>query len=363
MFVAATVTAAATPARADGIRRDQWHLRALNVGEAHKVSTGENVTVGVVDTGVYPHSDLKNNLLKGSNVVSNEPSDGRVDENGHGTTVAGLIAAHGKNGDGVLGIAPAAKILPVRESSRNDNGGSASVAAGIEWAARNGADVINVSSANAPSVALNNAIATAAAQDVVVVAGSGNKPEFLQFGYPAAMEGVLAVGATDRHGEHAEFSVTGKPLQICAPGVDILSTRSNGKYTVSWGTSSSTAIASGAAALVRAKYPNLSAREVIHRLTATATDIGKPGRDDECGYGILNIVKALTAEVPPLTASTASTSAPSPPTSTPAAAPETKPSSNNTSTIAAATTAAIVLLAALTTLLLRRRRRNRRTTS
>ncbi|GLY95642.1 hypothetical protein Acsp02_28970 [Actinoplanes sp. NBRC 103695] len=210
--------------------------------------------------------------------------------------MAGLIAAHGKtDGDGVLGIAPDAKILPVRDSHPGQVGSSNVVANGITWAAANGAKVINVSSANAPSIALADASKAAVADDVVVVAGAGNKPEYLQFGYPAATPGVLAVGSSDRNNKHAPFSFTGKAVQLCAPGVGIVSTRLNDGYSVSDGTSSSTAIVSGAAALVRAKFPDLSAQEVIERLTSTATDIGPPGRDEECGFGVLNIVKALTA--------------------------------------------------------------------
>ncbi len=360
--LAATLVLTGGPAHADVIRKDEWHLLTLKVADAHRITTGAGVTVAVVDTGIYPHEDLKDNLLQGFNALEPGASDGRVDEDGHGTEMAGIIAAHGRGNNGILGIAPAAKLLPVRESSRENSGSSASVAAAIEWAATNGARVINVSSSNAPSIALKDAIETAAARDAVVVAGSGNKPDFLQLGYPAAIEDVLAVGATDRNGGHADFSITGMPLQLCAPGVDIVSTRSNGKYSVSWGTSSSAAIVSGAAALVRARYPELSARAVIHRLTATATDIGEPGRDDECGYGVLNIVKALTAEIPPPTSPPTSTSTPpntTPPTS--AATPDPQPTSNRTATIAAATTAALLLTGSLAYLLTRRRHRTRKT--
>jgi len=152
------------------------------------------------------------------------------------------------------------------------------------------------------------------------------------------MPDVLAVGAVDRSGKHASFSVTGPAVQICAPGVDIVAPEPRNKYVEIDGTSPATAIVSGAAALVRAKFPQLSAPDVIHRLTATATDIGKPGRDDECGFGLLNIVKALTADVPPLNASGVPTPSPSAGATTPAAgptpsavaAPETTPTSKTT---------------------------------
>jgi type VII secretion-associated serine protease mycosin len=292
-------------------------------------------------------------------VVSGSPADGRSDEKGHGTAMAGLIAAHGRNRtDGVLGIAPTAKVLPVKETNATQNGTSTTVAAGIEWAARNGANVINVSSANGPSLAMKEAIQAAAAMDAVVVAGSGNKPDFLQLGYPAAMPGVLAVGSTDRTGKHAAFSIPGEQIQICAPGVDIASTRLKGRYSIAWGTSSSTAIVSGAAALVRAKFPDLSAQEVIHRLTSTATDIGKPGRDDECGFGLLNIVAALTANVPPAAGSDSptQTATTAPSTAEAAPTPEQTPASSNTPLIAGGIAVAVAAAGLLAFLLIRRRK-------
>jgi type VII secretion-associated serine protease mycosin len=320
------------------------------------------VIVGVVDSVVYPHPDLRRNLLQGSNVLPGQSGNGQVDEDGHGTGMAGLIAAHGRTGNrGILGIAPAAKILPVKDSDATRNGSSISVAAGIQWAASNGARVVNVSSANAPSIAMKEAVATAAANDVVVVASPGNRPDALQFGYPAAIPGVLAVGSTDRANKHAPFSVTGEQMQICAPGVDIESPRLKAGYSFADGTSSSTAIVSGAAALVRAKFPDLSAQEVIHRLTATATDIGKPGRDDECGYGLLNIVKALTADVPPLEATTpTSSSTPTDNAAAPAPGNGTDPEadeSTNTAAIAGGIGAGVLLLGGLAAILLVKRRR------
>jgi type VII secretion-associated serine protease mycosin len=304
LLCAATTVAASNPTQVDRIRDDQWHLRFLNVDGAHRYSAGDNIRVAVIDTGVDPHPDLQNNLLSGTDVVS-RPGDGRVDDDSHGTSMAGLVAAHGSGArTGALGVAPKAKILPIRDGRASGQANSDALADGIEWAIEHDAGIISVASVGGPSGRLRNAIAAAAAADVVVVAAAGNRPSDLSVTFPAAYDGVLAVGATDRNGNHADFSVTGRQIAISAPGVDIYSTSIDGKYSKATGTSASTAIVSGAVALVRSKYPDLSAPEVVHRLTATATDKGPPGRDEQYGYGVLNLVAALTADVPPLGSAT-----------------------------------------------------------
>jgi subtilisin family serine protease len=236
-------------------------------------------------------------------------------------------------------------------------GRSQSEADAIEWAATHKASIISFSAATAPSLRLQAAIETAAANDVLVVAATGNKGQDVVSAYPAAMPGVLAVGATDQTGKHAAFSIPNKHVQICAPGVEIEAARPNDAYAIGRGTSYSTAIVSGAAALVRSKFPNLSAQEVIQRLTSTATDIGPPGRDDQCGYGLLNIVAALTAPAPSSAAPTPDTPAPTtteapPPTPT----PEREPASDNTPLIAGGIVAALAAAGALAFVVTRRRR-------
>src|SRR3954462_13011909 len=104
--LAAAVAVPATPAFADGVRTDQWYLKSLNVAQAQAISKGSGVTVAVIDTGVYPHPDLQRNLLAGVNLLPGAKGDGRTDDNGHGTNAAAMVAAHGRNNDGALGIAP-----------------------------------------------------------------------------------------------------------------------------------------------------------------------------------------------------------------------------------------------------------------
>jgi len=182
-------------------------------------------------------------------------------------------------------------------------------------------------------------------------------PEFYGVTYPAAYPEVLAVGGSDRNGNRAAVSVTGPELDILAPAVDIYSTSYNGKYRKGTGTSDAAAIVAGAAALVRSKYPNLSAAEVVHRLTATAVDKGAPGRDDEYGYGVLDIVAALTADVPPLALESATASAPTDagPTPTAVAEPEGQPANNPV----VVTIGLLVAAGAIATLLFLRLRRRR----
>jgi type VII secretion-associated serine protease mycosin len=307
-FVLATAALATTsPALADGVRdQQQWYLDSLKVPQAHAISTGTGVTVSVIDTGVSPHHDLKGNLLVGTNGATGK-ADGRSDTVGHGTQMAGLIAAHGSGSEGLLGIAPSAKVLPVKISNSATSVPPGLVAKGIEFSIAHKARVINISSGTEPSFALVKAIKDANTAGVVIVAATGNYGG-LATAYPAAADGVLAVGSTGRSGKHSNFSTGGPQVQICAPGEKIETLSPGNKYVQATGTSGAAAIVSGAVALVRARFPQLSAAKVIHRITATADDIGPPGRDDECGFGELNIVKALTADVPPLGDSSASAS-------------------------------------------------------
>lgn len=215
--------------------------------------------------------------------------------------MAGLIAAHGgTNSRGALGIAPKAKILPIFDTPANGEGDPDALASGIDFAIAGGADVISISAVAGASVRLQQAIKAAKDADIVVVAAAGNRPPDASVRYPASEEGVITVGGVDRAGLHAAISVTGPEIDVVAPAVDIYSTSYDGKYSKGTGTSSATAIVAGAAALIRSKYPYLPAREVAHRLTATAVDKGPPGRDDEYGYGVIDLVAALTADVPPL---------------------------------------------------------------
>jgi subtilisin family serine protease len=206
-------------------------------------------------------------------------------------------------------------ILPIRDT-RTHFGFSSHLDGGIDWAIEHGASVICIAAGGEDAGSLRGAVERAISNDIVVIAGVGNYPIATAVRYPAAYPGVVAVAGVDRNGNQAAISVEGPEVVIAAPAVDIVSTGLRGPgltgYRTGTGTSDATAIVAGAAALVRARFPNLSAAEVVHRLTATADDKGLIGRDNEYGYGIVNLVKALTADVPPLSTSSRPTLTASP---------------------------------------------------
>ncbi|SCL35795.1 type VII secretion-associated serine protease mycosin [Micromonospora pallida] len=292
------------PAAAAPPLEPQWHLDALRVAEAHRISTGEGVTVAVLDTGVYAeHPDLAGRVLDGTRLIGRD-DQGKVDERNHGTGVAGLIAARGGGRGRALGIAPGAKILPVTIATNTFAGSN--LPEGIRYAVDHGAKVINISNGGpSTSPALDEAVRYAQSRDVVVVAAAGNAEQGdTGVLYPARLPGVIAVGATDRNGETWSGGTRGEQLAITAPGVDISTTAgrwsdlTEGGYVTVDGTSAAAPLVAGAAALIRSRYPQASAADVVNRLVSTARDVGPPGRDDRYGFGRLDLVRALTAEVP-----------------------------------------------------------------
>lgn len=284
----------------DGISDGQWYVGYLGLKWTHRLSTGEGVVVAVIDTGVDAnHPSLLGSVLPGADFSTggdDSISDGRSDLDGHGTGMASLIAGHGL----IQGVAPDAKILPVRVKSTAEGGSATKVALGIDWAVGHGATVINVSLATAvwdprEFAAVNRALA----RDVVIVAGAGNWPEMSAVQYPAAFPGVVAVSSISRTSEHAATSVTGPELMVSAPGEKISTADRAGGYALVTGTSGACAIVAGIAALIRSRDRNLDERGVVNRLTASAIDKGSPGRDNIFGYGIVDPQKALVLKVPP----------------------------------------------------------------
>ena len=309
----------ASPAHADWVRNDQWQLGALNAFAAWQHSTGRGVVVAVLDSGVHAtHPDLAGQVLPGTDLVDGS-TDGRVDPVGHGTTVAALIAGK-RDEDGVVGLAPDAKILPVRVLDDHNRYEDASIVArGLRWAVDHGATVVNLSLGGlAHSDVLAAALAYAAEKDVVVIACTGNLAQTVggapQVWYPAREPGVVAVtglrGATgsgqgagwldkttESNGDELwSGSLTGPETVLSAPAANLVGARPGGYWKVQ-GTSFAAPLVTGAAALVRSRYQGLSAANVINRLIGTAADLGTPGRDDRYGFGLVDPLAAVTAEV------------------------------------------------------------------
>jgi type VII secretion-associated serine protease mycosin len=312
----AIVVVPASPASADAIRDSQWYLSTMNVAAAHAVSRGEGVTVAVVDSGVDPNQpDLTGSVLAGADSYTSG-GNGQLDPVGHGTAMAAFIAGHGHgagNGSGILGIAPGAKILPLKLGigRTGESYTAAALTRAIDTAVERGAKVISASIVAPSSDELRQAVKRALDRDVVIVASVGNLNEAIGSGeptVPARYEGVVSVCATDRNGNHAPFSIKASGLSqltVCAPGVDGPVAKPDGTYTTGGsGTSMSAALVAGAVALIRSKNPQMPAYEVVNRLARTAVDKGAPGRDELYGYGNLNLQAALTAQVAPTTSPT-----------------------------------------------------------
>ncbi|SCL21584.1 type VII secretion-associated serine protease mycosin [Micromonospora nigra] len=290
----------ATPARADDIRADSWHVKALELAELHKITQGEGVVVAVVDTGVdATHPDLRDNVLPGVDLFD-DGSRGRVDRQGHGTGMASLIAGHGHGpggGDGVLGVAPRAKILPVTvQGERSSVIAPSAVAAGIQWAIDAGADIINVSLSSSHHLDLDRAVERAYQKGVVVVAGVGNRSDVV-IGNPARHPGAVAVNGTTRTDTVSrEAALPAEEVDIAAPGEDLIQAIPGRRYATATGSSGAAAIVSGALALIKARYPDLTAYQMFQRLLETSRDVGDKGKDLDHGWGVLDLRRALTGE-------------------------------------------------------------------
>ncbi len=288
----------ATPAQADNVRDHQWFLTSLDIAVAQNVSRGNDVVAAVIDTGVDgKHVDLTGNVLQGADFTTSRGGNGWTDKDGHGTAMASLIAGHGHGKtDGALGIAPQARVLPVRHAE-TDGMDRGEIARSIRWAVDNGADVIALSLHTGDSPSVRQAVEYALGRDVIVVAAVGLPGGLGKVPAPARIPGVVAVSGVDKAGNIAA-SVSGPEVVIAAPGKEISHASKDGGYALGTGTSDATAIVSGVVALIRSKYPELDAANVINRLIQTADDKGAPGRDEQYGFGIVNPVRALTADVP-----------------------------------------------------------------
>jgi subtilisin family serine protease len=275
----------------DPYRSQQWALDDVAFGSAWATTKGAGVTVAVVDSGVLgSHEDLSGSVLQGTDFVST--GNGWNDQLGHGTHVAGVIAAHYGNGLGITGAAPGVKILPVRVLDAGGSGQSSNVAAGIIYAADHAARVVNLSlGGTGADSGVHAAIQYAISKGSVVVAAAGNSGESGSPRiYPGAFPEVIAVGAVDVHNARASFSNIGDYVDVVAPGVDVLSTYNGSNHAYAWGsgTSMATPYASAAVALIVAADPARDVATTRHLLESTARDLGTAGRDTSYGFGLIS---------------------------------------------------------------------------
>jgi len=323
----------------DPLIADQYALEKIKAFAAWDVERGDaSIPIAVIDTGIdYHHPDLVNAIWinPGEDLNHNHQADaadmngidddgngfvddvmgwdftdapnypdggdylGRDadpwDEHGHGTAVAGLIAATANNGIGIAGLAHGCRIMVLRSFTSTGYGEEDDAASAILYAIDNGARVINMSWGDVfISRLLDDVIQYAASQNVVLVASCGNSATD-QIHYPSGFAQVISVGATDQNDHLASFSNFGPSIDLVAPGVSILSTIRDAQYDSSLnGTSFSAPYVSAAAALVLSQDPQLTADQVRGILAATADDLGDPGPDDHYGNGRLNVARALT---------------------------------------------------------------------
>lgn len=301
---------ATVPAHAETVREQQWHLDAMHAEEMWKTSTGEGITVAVIDSGVDKSvADLRGQVLDGVD-YSGEEGDEHTDQAGHGTGTAALIAATGARGkdSGSYGLAPGTKILPVKMpygkqgalwTKSQAKKYAADMALAIRFAADSDAKVINISMGgwDADYPELNTAVKHALEKGKLIFAAAGNSGDVKnEKEYPAATPGVVGVAGVDRNAKPVKDSQWGSQVDIAAPGKDMVSACAGGtELCDGTGTSGASALASASAALLWSQHPDWTNNQVLRVLMQTASGNEKGlSRDDVIGYGVVRPRIALT---------------------------------------------------------------------
>ena len=286
---------AATPAHAQTIREQQWHLDVMKADDIWKTSTGKGVVVAVIDSGVGAIPELEGQVLPGKDLAVGYQGDERTDYDKHGTTMAALIAGSGRHpsGDGAFGLAPGAKILPIRVP-HEEKKATPSWAEAIRFAADSDAKILNISM-GFPGTPEDDgqrreAVKYAISKGKLIFAAVGNSGDTLnEVNYPAATPGVVGVAAVDANGDATKESQHGPQVDLSAPGVDMV-TACGGQTGLckTHGTSDATALASASAALLWSAHPDWTNNQILRVLLNTA---GSPRdgvvRNDYVGYGVV----------------------------------------------------------------------------
>ncbi|MER7754831.1 S8 family serine peptidase [Kitasatospora sp. NPDC097643] len=343
-----------TPAVADDtVRERQWHLDAMHAPEMWQVSKGQGITVAVIDGGFrLDHPDLVGQFLPGKDFSGSPGGVGSFND-GHGTEMSSLIAGTGRGvgGTGAYGLAPAAKILPLKINNGAAGAPTSAefldqIGQAVNYAVDQGAKVINISQGMAAArtspgdvAKLDRILATARAKGSLVVASVGNEAQSGNpLSYPGGLPNVVGVGASDRNGTVTAESEYGPHVVLVAPGMDMFAAcTSSTEYCKSHGTSDAAALVSASAALVWSVHPNWTANQILRVLINTASKATNGAtRTDDGGYGAVRPRIALTdpgdpgpADVSPIPVATPSPSAPASPSSTPSATASAAPSSSD----------------------------------
>lgn len=276
-------------------RQPQYVVETLGLDAIHKLARGERVRVAVIDSG----ADIGHPELKGVVAGSFDALGGKASPHAHGTAMAGAILAQAQ----LQGVAPAARLLAARAFSGSGTPGAASgtsfhILASLDWAAQQGARVVNLSFAGPQDRLLSQALAGAKAKGMVAVAAVGNGGPKAAPLYPGADPNVIAVTATDAEDKAFADANRGEHVALAAPGVDVLAAEPEGRYAFSSGTSIAAAHVSGLVALILEKRPDLDLDGVRRLLMETARDLGPKGRDPVFGAGRIDPAKALAWAVP-----------------------------------------------------------------
>jgi subtilisin family serine protease len=277
-----------------------WGLATYGVPQQWKRSRGAGVKVAVLDSGVEAdHPDLAGAVLERRDFT--EHGGLAEDRLGHGTHVAGVIAAR-DNGGGVVGVAPECSLLIGKVLGDDGSGDAARVAAGIDWACEAGAELISMSLGSPdPDEQLRAALQRALERGVYVACAAGNDGRRNSVNYPARWGCGVTVGAVDRQGRVAPFSSMGPEVDVCAPGTDVLSTYLRHGYAKLSGTSMATPFVAGVIALWLARQRQSSSalpppRELVALLRRTAVDAGPAGKDPQYGYGLIHPESVLAGD-------------------------------------------------------------------
>ena len=300
----------------------------MDVTEAWtSIDTAADVIVAIVDTGIdTDHEEFTGRILQTSynartKVVSETSLSHVEDDNGHGTMVAGIIAANKNNSKGVAGIVQGSKLLvikannadnPTTTEDESDSFLESSIAEAIHYARLNGADIINLSlGTSSTNTVTKNAIDQALADGIIIVGASGNDGDTTKY-YPASYPGVISVGSVDSVANISSFSNYNDAVDVSAPGSQIVSTTLNNGYASGSGTSFAAPQVAGVLALMKGYFPTLNSSAIITQLQTASVDRGAVGYDQYYGYGIVNAAQALQIQYVTITFDTAGGTAISP---------------------------------------------------